>query len=259
MSLSCKDISYSIGTQLLIKSFNLSIEIGEILMLAGNNGAGKSTLLSLFAGCSSPSKGEVILDSNQLSNWSRSELAMRRAILPQSPSLAFDFPVSEVVKFGALPHSVHVEHIEQCSSEVMEWVDVLHLSDRGYFSLSGGERQRVHLARVLLQIHLVPTVPRYLILDEPLATLDLAHQYELMECLRRLVSSSQKFGVGIILVTHDFNIALRYADRICLIETGSCYVVGSARKVLTCKNIRDVFGVDAEVTQQYVVTQPLVS
>ncbi len=253
MSLQARDVSYAVGGRCLVGPVALTAEVGEVLVLAGNNGAGKSTLLSLLAGCPSPSAGEVLLESRPLAAWSAAELAVRRAILPQSPSLAFDFRVDEVVRLGTLPHAADADEVEQRTREVMQWLDVARFAARGYFELSGGERQRVQLARVLLQACLARTTPRYLLLDEPLAALDLAHQYALMERLRHLAASAP--GVGVVLVTHDLNIALRYADRICLLRARRCHATGKTAEVLTPGNIRAVFGVDAEVTKQVVTTR----
>ena len=262
MSLRAHGVSYAVGGRYLISRLDFGIEVGEIVMLVGDNGAGKSTLLSLIAGCPLPGEGEVTLESRPLSAWSASELAMRRAVLPQSPALAFDFPVPEVVRLGSLPHAVRSDELERHCDEVMRWVDILQFADRGYFSLSGGERQRVHLARVLLQVRLSSSRQCYLLLDEPLAALDMAHQYALMECLRRLAApsgNSESLGVGVVVVTHDLNIVLRYADRACFLKAGRCHASGRTAEVLTPENIRAVFNVAAEVTPKAVVTQPIAS
>lgn len=260
MSLRACKVSYSVAGRRLIEGFDLAVEPGELLMIAGNNGAGKSTLLSLLAGCPEPDEGEVVFESRALSTWSAQALAARRAILPQSPSLAFDFPVHEVVGLGALPHAAPADEIAGRTAEVMHWMDLDGFAQRGYFSLSGGERQRVHLARVLLQVRLARAAPCYLLLDEPLAALDLAHQYALMKRLRRLVSpdrESEEARLGVAMVTHDLNVALHYADRVCLLKAGRRHAVGATAEVVTAGNVRTVFGVDAEVTEHAVVTRPL--
>ena len=248
MSLRAQGVSYHVGGQCLIECLDLSLEAGEILMLVGNNGAGKSTVLNLLAGCPVPSEGEITLESQPLAAWSSTELAARRAILTQSPSLAFDFTAAEVVSLGATPYTVRAEELKQRMHEVMQWMDVAQFADRSYFSLSGGERQRVHLARVFLQVCLAPSTSRYLLLDEPLAALDLMHQYALLEQLRRL--SLSQSGVGVILVTHDLSVARRYADRVCLLKAGRCYAIGKAVEIVTPANIRAVFGVDAVITKE---------
>ena len=260
MSLEAHDVSYAVDGRRLIARFDLKVEAGEIMMLVGNNGAGKSTLLGLLAGCVPPREGTVTLDSRPLGDLPASELATRRAVLPQSPSLAFDFPVSELVRFGGLPYAVRADELERRAREVMRSMDLLRLADRGYFSLSGGERQRAHLARVLLQVHLAAPGRCYLLLDEPLAALDLAHQYALMEYLRHLAAPGEgpeNPGVGIVVVTHDLGIVLRYADRVCLLKEGCRYAEGKIAEVLTPGNIRGVFGVAAELTDQAVITRPL--
>ena len=254
MSLHACSVSYSIGGHCLLERFELEIEIGEIVMLVGNNGAGKSTALNLLAGCPQPSTGEVMLESRPLTEWAAGELAARRAILPQSSSLAFDFTAAEVVALGAPSRALRAMAFKQHVHDAMERMDVAQFADRGYFSLSGGERQRVHLARVFLQISLVPSVPRYLLLDEPLVSLDLAHQYAVLDQLRRLAA----VDVGIVFVTHDLNIARRYASRVCLLKAGRCYAQGAAADIITATNIRAVFGVEALVARDdTVVTRPL--
>ncbi len=256
MSLQCKNVSYAIAKHYLVQHFDLTVELGQILAIVGNNGAGKSTLLSLLAGCPVPDSGEVLLESRPLAGWRLSDLAIRRAVLPQSPSIAFNFTVSEVVRLGALPHLVGEDRIRERSLEVMRWMDVSHLQNRGYFSLSGGERQRVHLARVLLQLGLNQKVPRYLLLDEPLAMIDLTHQYAFMELLRALASTASGPGIGIALVTHDLNIAMRYADRVCFVKAGRCYMTEATATAMTPGNLRVIFNVDAKIVQQTVITWP---
>ena len=256
MSLQCKNVSYAVGESCLVRGFDLSVKLGEILAIVGNNGAGKSTLLSLLAGCPAPDSGEVLLESRPLAQWRLPELAVRRAVLPQSPSIAFDYKVSEVVRLGALPHPLRGGELRERLLEAMRGADVSHLRNRRYFSLSGGESQRVHLARVLLQLSLNPKLPRYLLLDEPLAMIDLRHQYAIMGFLRTLVSADPESGIGIALVTHDLNIAMRYADRVCFVKAGSCYATETTARAMTPGNLRAVFDIDAKIVQQTVITWP---
>ena len=264
MSLRADNVCYAVGAGRVLENIALTVVTGEILALVGLNGSGKSTLLSLLAGCPLPNSGEVTLETRPLADWSMAEVAMRRAILPQAPTLAFDFPVLEMVKLGAIPHRVSGDELEYNLREVIRWMDLAHLAERRCFSLSGGELQRVHLARVLLQINLQPSLPRYLLLDEPLAALDIAHQYALMERLRQLISAPRSIGIGVVLVTHDLNVALNYADRVCLLRAGRCRAIGPTAKVMTADQIREVFGVNAAFSEpsggtRWVATYPVES
>ncbi len=225
--------------------------------MLGPNGAGKSTLLAVLAGGLRPAQGQVALDGQFLARWAPDALARRRAVLTQLPSLQFPFSALEVVLLGRSPYAGRTTRDEDDTSaeDALRATDALHLASRLYPDLSGGERQRVHLARVLAQIdYRVDPRPgrgvksgaqpgRYLLLDEPLGALDLAHQHALLQLARDLAAR----GNGILAVLHDPNLALLYAERCAVIHEGRVWGEGTPREVLDRACFREVFGVEVSL------------
>lgn len=211
--------------------------------IVGPNGAGKSTLLSHLAGERAPLCGEVVLDGRPLARHGAQALALRRAVMPQDCGVAFDFTAQEVVELGRYPHRGRPGAQEgQIVPRAMELTQVAHLAQRSVTTLSGGERARVHLARALAQVWQPPQDggARWLLLDEPTAALDLAHQHLSMGLLRRL---AREQGMGVVAVIHDLNLALRYADEVLLLGHGRCQT-GPVQAVLTPEAIARVWGLE---------------
>lgn len=242
-----KNVSYSIGEKKLIDQFSLNLDSGELLVVLGPNGAGKSTLIKLMSGEYKPDSGQVRLDEKLLHSISLKQRARIRAVLPQSSSLNFPFKVSEVVKMGRSPHAGAGLSVDQdIVSKALEMADAHHLKDRIFTTLSGGERQRVHLARVLAQIWPEHNdgSPRYLLLDEPTSALDLAHQHKTLMTAKKITKS---FGIGVLAVLHDLNLAAYYADRLAILQDGKLLCQGKPETVLTQDNIYQAFGIPVKV------------
>lgn len=241
--LSAEAVSIMHGQTVSVRDVSLSLVPGELLALAGPNAAGKSTLLEALAGTTTPHTGSVSLDGRTLTQWSCNALARRRAVLPQHDALSFAFRVEEVVELGLMPHAPVAEAAEVVH-EALQRAGVAHLIGRRYTDLSGGERRRVQLARVLAQVHCAaPDAPCYLLLDEPTASLDLAHQHAVMAVLRDLVSG----GFGVLAVVHDLNLAARYADRLALLQAGRLQGCGRVHDMLDASRLEAVFGVGVRV------------
>lgn len=241
-------VSYAAGPTVLLRDATVHLQRGEVLAVLGPNGAGKSTLLRLLAGELRAHTGTVELNGRAIEHWSPAELARQRAVLPQSESLRFAFAAHEVVQLGRYPWGerdpAHAEHIVNTA---LEATGVTQLAHRRYTELSAGERARVQLARVLAQIW-EPDAgrERALLLDEPTANLDLAHQHEVLATLCAFARS----GAGVLLVLHDLNLALEYADRVVLMREGCVVAQGATRDTLTAARISDVFGVEVELLQR---------
>ena len=237
-------LSYSAGLRALAHSIDLEIRPGEVLAVLGPNGAGKTTVLRLLAGELPPSRGVVMLDGKPLPHYRAADLARRRAVLPQSESLRFGFLGHEVVALGRYPWGGGAAPSESSIvMEAMRAAGALEFAERRYTQLSGGERTRVQLARVFAQIwDPGDQGPRFLLLDEPTANLDLAHQHEVLGAVRRFAST----GVGVVMVLHDLNLAQRYADRVLLLHEGRVHACGRPEEVLTTETIRRVFDVDVD-------------
>lgn len=240
------------GCQIL-SGIDFCLHAGEVLALLGTNGAGKSTLLATLSGELAYPQGAIQLAGRPLGSWEAGERARRLAVLPQSSSLAFAFSVEEVVLLGRLPHASGREEDRRIVNQVMQAADVEHLRQRSYLMLSGGERQRVHLARVLAQIW-NSAEPACLLLDEPTASLDLAHQQLILRQARELA----RRGNAVLVVLHDLNLAARYADRLLLLDRGGMSALGSPWEVLEAERIKRVFGVEVQVAQHPQLDCPLI-
>ena len=239
--LEARDVYLQYGERLVLQAVNLRAQRGRVLALIGPNGAGKSSLLGVLAGTMRPSMGVVTLDGIPLERWPAAELARRRAMLSQRVQLGFGFRVEEVVMLGRSPHGAASSKaadrriVEAALQATGAWT----LHRRNYLELSGGEQQRVQLARVLAQIWDCREEPGWLLLDEPEAGLDIAHQHELLGHARQLARQ----GFGVIAVLHDLNLAARYADDVALLAQGRLVRHGSREQVLEAPVLSKIYGV----------------
>ncbi|WP_339090104.1 heme ABC transporter ATP-binding protein [Variovorax paradoxus] len=213
MALSCAGVAVRIGEKTLLADATVELAAGRVTAILGPNGAGKSTLLSVLAGQRAPTQGRVTLDGRPLEAHGMPALALRRALMPQESAVAFDFTAQEIVALGRYPHRRAPGRDEDAIvEEAMALTDVSALAGRVLNTLSGGEKSRAHMARALAQLwHSRPDgASRWLLLDEPTAALDLAHQHSAMRLLREWAGR----GVGVVAVLHDLNLARRYADEV---------------------------------------------
>lgn len=257
--LSAHDLSAHVRRHTLLQGVSLRIEPGEVLALIGMNGAGKSTLLNILSGDRTPDGGQVRLADRPLAAWPLRELAKRRAVLPQESRLAFPFSALEVVLMGRHPyHAGYPTRSDaRLASRVMAELDVAHLRERSFPALSGGERARVQLARALCQVleSDVPE-PRLLLLDEPTASLDPAHQHAVLAAVRRF---TREEGGAVCVVLHDLNLAAQYADRIALLADGRLDALGTPWEVLTGERLGLAYGLDFLVMPHPRLDHPLIA
>ncbi len=240
-----ENVGFRVASRSLLNALNLSIHSGELCMLVGPNGAGKSTLLGVLAGDLAPTQGQRLTPA--WSHTAPSWLARHRAVLPQQSSLNFDFSVEEVVALSRTPHASGAQRDRAIVHEALAAMDVADLADAAYTRLSGGERQRVQLARVLAQVwEAVDDAPRLLLLDEPTAALDLAHQRQLMRVLGDLVAAAGN-ALGVVAVIHDLNLAAAYAQRVICLNHGQVAADGTPQQVLNAALVNDVFSCEVRV------------
>jgi len=234
-------LCYFIGRKALLEDVSLVIKPGELLAIVGPNGAGKSTLLRLLAGEITPVRGSILIDGRPLVAWPRRDLARRRAVLPQSSTLSFPFSAGEVALMGRGPHSGGIERQSDriIARRALEMAGVAELAARAYPSLSGGERQRVHLARVLAQLMVRPGeyAGGYLLLDEPVTSLDPRHQHAALVLTREFVAQ----GGAALAILHDVNLAARYADRVLVLAEGRVAATGTPADALSPAVLGPVF------------------
>lgn len=250
--LEAKGVTFEVGAKPLVSGVDFQLRTGEFVALLGPNGAGKSTLLKLLCGQLRPTRGEIFFAGRSLGDWSRPDLARRRAVLPQSASVPFDFTAMDIVLMGRSPHG-DARACDALARETMKKTECLHLAERTVTTLSGGEMQRVHLARVLVQIARRKE-PVCLMLDEPISNLDPAHQHGALHIARSLAAA----GEAVLVVLHDLNLAAQYADRLVLMKGGSIVASGPPRDVLTVETVARVFDVKARIATSPVCDAPVV-
>ena len=210
------------------------LRAGEIAAICGPNGAGKSTLTQALAGLLEADSGTVLLDGKPLTQIHPQQRARRIGYLPQEPSVAWDVSVRNLVALGRLPHR-GAGGDEAAIERAMDALDLHPLTDRPASRLSGGERARALLGRVLAG------EPEWILADEPLAALDLAHQLTLLSHLR----AQAKRGTGIALVLHDLALAMNHADRVLVLDEGRLVADGAPEDALSTDVIEDVWHVEA--------------
>lgn len=254
--LRCEKVWVNRGGRPILRDVTIELPVGSLVAVIGPNGAGKSTLLRTLAGDLHPVRGEVTMAGRPLAAWTLRERAQRRAVLPQESALAFPFSCLEVALMGRTPHrdGAHEQLDDQLIARAA--LDLVGLGGRlqdSYHTLSGGQRQLVHLARILAQIwEPAADGQRYLLLDEPTASLDLHYQHLVLSRARWL--ARQKTAV--LAVLHDVNLAAQYADQLVLLKDGAVVACGPPAQVLRPALIREVFGIAVTVIGS--AAQPLI-
>ncbi|MBW3570041.1 MAG: ABC transporter ATP-binding protein [Gemmatimonadetes bacterium] len=224
-----------------VLDLSLEIPAGTTTAVLGPNGSGKSTLLRLLLRILPPSAGTVEFGGTPVARWGRDALARAVGVVPQGEESVFPISVRELVGMGRYPHlgawRREGDADRRAVEEAMRRCDVADLAARPVPTLSGGERQRARVARALAQQ--APT----LALDEPTASLDVAHEMAIFELLRDLGHA----GKTVLLVTHNLNLAARYADRLVLLDGGRVAAEGTPREVLTRETVERVYGWPVEI------------
>jgi iron complex transport system ATP-binding protein len=244
--IAAENLGVHVAGRRLLRNVAAAVSPGEFVAIIGPNGAGKSTLLRALSGELKASEGRVSLEGVPIERVPKIGLARRRAVLPQAVRLAFPMLVEEVVALGRTPHfgSDSMQDDKPAVAAAIGWAGIAQLRGRVYDTLSGGEQQRVNLARVFAQIsQRRPGEPRYLLLDEPTAPLDVAQQHHVLRLIRTLADN----GIGICAVLHDLNQAALWADRIIAIRDGEGVAAGTPADVITEKTLEAVYAMPFEV------------
>ena len=243
-----RDVSFSYarrrgGAPLVVDGVSLTIPRGAIAGLLGPNGSGKSTLVRLISGVMAPLSGGIWIAGRPIGEYSRLDLARRLAVVPQQTHATFDFTVIDMVLMGRYAHLGPFElegpSDQRIARDALAATGTSALELRSFSSLSGGEKQRVVIAGALAQSSDV------LLLDEPTTALDIGFQFEIASLLARL---NREHGTTMVLSTHDLNLAAMLCTELVLMKQGRVLARGATSEVLTGDNIRQLYGVDADVT-----------
>jgi len=237
--LTARGLNVTLAGRLVLHDVSLTLSSGHLVALVGPNGAGKTTLLRALAGLV-PSEGAIEVGGAALSSLSLRERARRFGYLPQGHVVHWPLAARDIVALGRYPHGATdparlTPKDTEAVLRAMQATDVVEFSERRVTELSGGERSRVALARVLA------VEAPVILADEPTASLDPRHQFDVMKSLR---ASADK-GVLVIVVTHDLGLAARFADTVLVLSDGRLVSQGAPAEALSEKIMGDVFRISA--------------
>lgn len=226
----------------ILQGVDLSAEPGALTAIVGPNGSGKTTTLKALTG-EVPFRGKIVLNGHDITELKPWDLAAIRGVLPQASALAFPFTVGEVVRIG-LEGGAEGDVADRIPQALAK-VGMQRFAGRLYQELSGGEQQRVQLARVLAQIWhpVLDGKPRWLFLDEPVASLDIAHQLTVMNIARDFARG----GGGVIAVMHDLNLTALYADSVAILSEGKLLAQGAPADIFTNETLSQAYGCQVRV------------
>ena len=230
------------SSEVSIGPVELDIPAGGVTALIGPNGAGKSTLLMMIGRLLGISEGTIRVAEMDVASTRSADLAKVLSILRQENHFITRLTVRQLIGFGRFPYSRGrlTSEDEEIISRYVDFLGLGELEGRHLAELSGGQRQRAYVAMVLCQ------ETDYVLLDEPLNNLDIAHSVEMMNHVER---AAREFGRTVIIVLHDINVAARYADRICAVKDGRIVEFGTPAEIMRDEVLSSIFGTDIEVIE----------
>ncbi len=236
-AIKARDVCFSYKSGTVLNGLTFDVNEGSFFIIIGPNGSGKTTLMNVLCGIAQPHKGEVSICGSPRRSYSRKSLARTVALVPQLTARDFPFTVQEVVLMGRSPHlgMFGLERSDdlRCARQAMEFAGVDSLARRTIDQLSGGELQLVSIARAVCQ------EPRLMLLDEPTASLDFAHQIRIMDLMEQLKNDR---GITVVMVSHDVNLAGMYGDCVLMLNLGRIVTMGPPGQVLTPEKMERVYG-----------------
>jgi len=243
MSIKTTNLKVGYDKHVIVDDFNQEFLNGKITSIIGANGCGKSTVLKAIGRIIPSMSGYVELNGMLTSELKTKDIAKLLAILPQSPTAPGTISVFDLVSYGRFPYQKGFGRLNDNDKAIIEWAlkatNMYDFKDREIANLSGGQRQRVWISMCLAQ------QSEIIMLDEPTTYLDLCHQLEILELLKKL---NETQGVTIIMVLHDLNLASKYSDYLVAMKNGSIYNYGTPENVYTRKMLNDVFEIDGEIS-----------
>lgn len=243
MKLDVKGLTNGYAAADIFTDISFTVQTGEILCLLGPNGVGKTTLFKTLLGTLEPRRGEILLNGQDITRWSKRKAAKHIGYVPQHHNPYFPFTVFDVVLMGRTPYisnfAVPSQEDRVIAKSALVSLGIDHLADKHYTNISGGERQLVLIARALAQ------EPELLIMDEPTANLDFGNQIRIL----KRIESLAKEGKGIIISTHIPDHALRYATKVALMKTNKTFDFGPPHELLDEKTLEEIYGVQISIIE----------
>lgn len=247
------DLTCGYGTKIVLNGINLEIGKGEFAGIIGPNGSGKTTLLKAITRLIKPYKGKIYLEDKELYSIDHKEIAQKIAVVSQNLPV-ISMTVKEYVLLGRTPHYKNLQFFEtesdvEVAEHAMIMTDIIKLQDSYMSEISGGEVQLALIARALTQ------EPWMLLLDEPTAHLDITHQVNILDLIRKL---NKEYGLTVIIVLHDLNLASEYCDRLILMDRGRIKKTGTPEEVLNYSDIEEVYKTLVVVEKNPISQKPFV-
>lgn len=235
-----ENISFSyVRDKAFIENLNINIPKGKITTILGPNGSGKSTLLSILSTYNKPSKGDVFIGDKNLKTLKTKEISKLIATVHQHNESPEDLDVKTLISYGRVPHHKHGSNKKDEDEKIINWAisstNLDDIKDKKVMSLSGGQRQRAFIAMALAQ------KTDILLLDEPTTYLDIFHQIEVLDLVKKL---NEKYKMTIVMVLHDINQAIKYSDNIVIMKNGKIIEEGTPKSVINEKSIKTVYNVE---------------
>ncbi|MEO3978642.1 ABC transporter ATP-binding protein [Streptomyces sp. CAU 1734] len=251
--LTARELTLAYEDRTVVDRLDLAVPDGKVTVIVGPNACGKSTTLRALGRLLKPKGGSVLLDGADLARIPTKRIAQSLGLLPQSPVAPEAITVGDLVSRGRQPHQAWWKQWsaedERAVTDAMARTDITELADRSVDELSGGQRQRVWIAMALAQ------ETDLLLLDEPTTFLDISHQVEVLDLVRRL---NHERGRTVVVVLHDLNQAARYADHLVAMKAGRIAAEGPPGEIVTAELVREVFGLESVVVPDPVTGSPLV-
>jgi iron complex transport system ATP-binding protein len=251
MSLEVENLAFGYPGKPVGREASFRLAEGEVICLLGPNGCGKTTLFKTILGLIAPQAGRVTIDGEDLARWSRERRARTLAYVPQAHVSFFPFRVLDTVLMGRTAHlglfAMPGERDREAARDALRGLHVEELASTDYTRISGGQRQLVLIARALAQ------EPRFLVMDEPTASLDFGNQVMVLEQVQGLAAR----GIGVIMSTHAPDQAFACADRVLLMQDGRIVAEGAPEAVLTSERLREVYGVEVCISRVPGLDRPI--
>ena len=254
MEIKANHLQIGYGERVIVDDMNLHISQNQITTIIGPNGSGKSTVLKAITRLIRYQQGNVVLDGRDILSLKPKELSRTIGVLPQLHKAPSDFRVKELVGYGRMPYQKLLSGQSEDDTKIIRWAmevtGTWNFRNKSIYEISGGESQRVWIATVLAQ------KPHILFLDEPTTYLDISHQLETMQLVKKL---NRETGIGVVMVLHDLSQALEVSDHIVVIKDGKKYSEGTPEEVITPKMMRDVYNVECDIMHIEGRTKPLIA